>query len=159
MNKCGEDCYKKIYCYEILQENVNIIKEKFGSNNNIVIRPVGVSKEEGVMYLSDSGTTNGQSLVSSGEIEIKTVSLDHDISEKITLLKADIEGGEKDAILGAKEHIRNDKPKLAISIYHSNEDLVEIFELIESIQPGYHFYLRYSGLPYFPTDYILIGLP
>ncbi len=155
----GEDCHKKIYCYEIVQDNVEILKEKFGSNDNIVIRPVGVSKEEGIMYLSDNGTVNGQFLVSTGEKEVKTVSLDNDIAEKITFLKSDIEGGEQDAILGAREHIRNDRPKLAISIYHSNEDLVEIFELIESIQPGYRFYLRYNGLPYFPTDYTLIGLP
>ena len=74
------------------------------------------------MYLSDNNTTDAQSLVESGTIKVETVSLDCDIEEKITLLKTDIEGAEWDALLGAKEHIKNDKPKLAISIYHSNQD-------------------------------------
>ena len=35
----------------------------------------------------------------------------------------------------------------------------QVFELLEEIQPEYHYYLRYNGRPDFPTDYILIGLP
>lgn len=155
----GRECYKRIYCYEILERNINILHEKFDGMRDIIIRPVGVSKECGEMYLSDNNTTDAQSLVGSGTTKVETVSLDCDIEEKITLLKADIEGAEWDALLGAREHIKNDKPKLAISIYHSNQDLIRIFELIEEIQPGYHFYLRYNGQPYFPSDYILIGLP
>lgn len=155
----GPNCYKRIYCYEIEEKNVEKLHERFDFVPNIVIRPVGASKENGIMYLSDNGTSDAQSLVSFGSKEVKTVALDQDITEKITFLKTDIEGAEQDAIRGAQEHIRNDKPKLAISIYHSNKDLFSIFELIEQIQPGYHFYLRYNGVPYFPTDYILIGLP
>lgn len=155
----GENCYKRIYCYEIEENNIKKLHERFDSIPNIIIRPVGASREKGVMYLSDNGTSDAQSLVSFGSKKIDTVALDQDITEKITFLKTDIEGAEQDAIRGAQEHIRNDKPKLAISIYHSNKDLFSIFELIEQIQPGYHFYLRYNGMPYFPTDYILIGLP
>lgn len=155
----GKECYKKIYCYEILKRNINILHEKFDDMRELVIRPVGVSRECGEMYLSDNNTTDAQSLVENGTTKVETVTLDTDIEEKITLLKTDIEGAEYDALSGAREHIKNDKPKLAISIYHSNQDLIRIFELIEEIQPGYHFYLRYNGQPHFPSDYILIGLP
>ena len=155
----GENCYKKIYCYEIEENNIEKLHERFDSIPNIVIRPVGASRKNGIMYLSDNGTTDAQSLVNFGKKEVETVVLDQDITEKITFIKTDIEGAEQDAIRGAQEHIRNDRPKLAISIYHSNKDLFSIFELIEQIQPGYHFYLRYNGLQCFPTDYILIGLP
>lgn len=159
LNTYGENCYKKIYCYEIEENNIKILHERFDSVRDIVIRPVGASRENGIMYLSDNGTTDGQSLVDFGEKEVKTVALDQDITEKITFLKTDIEGAEQDAIWGAQKHIQKDKPKLAISIYHSNWDLISIFEQLEQIQPGYHFYLRYNGLPLFPTDYVLIGLP
>ncbi len=155
----GENCYKRIYCYEIEENNIRKLHERFDAIPNIIIRPVGASREKGVMYLSDNGTSDAQSLVSFGSKKVETVALDQDITEKITFLKTDIEGAEQDAIRGAQEHIRNDKPKLAISIYHSNKDLFSIFELIDQIQPGYRFYLRYNGVPYFPTDYILIGLP
>ncbi len=155
----GESCYKRIYCYEIVEKNVKKLHERFDSIPNIIIRPVGASKENGEMYLSDNGFSDAQSLVNFGNKPVKTVALDQDITEKITFLKADIEGAEYNAILGAKEHIRKDRPKLAISIYHSNKDLFSIFELIERIQPGYRFYLRYNGKLEMPTDYILIGLP
>lgn len=65
-----------------------------------------------------------------GEIEIEMVSVDENISEKITFLKMDIEGAEQKAIMGSKNYIKNEKPKLAISIYHKNEDLRKIFLLL-----------------------------
>lgn len=158
METYGEECFSKIYAYEIVEENVKVLEEKFEENEKIIIRPVGVSKENGSMYLNNNGAIDAQSLAESGDKKVEIVTLDSDITEKITLLKADIEGAEKDAIIGAQNHIRNDRPKLALSIYHSNADLIDIFELIEEIQPGYHFYLRYNGREDFPTDYILIGI-
>ena len=155
----GSESFKKIYTYEIVEDNVKILENKFGKDSRIIIRPVGVSDKKGIMYLSDNGTSDAQSLLNSGNIKVETVTLDDDIKEKITFLKMDIEGAEKNALLGAKNHIKNDLPKLAISIYHSNDDLIDIFKLIKEIQPNYRFYLRYNGLPYFPTDYILICIP
>ena len=155
----GAGNYKKIYCYEIMDGNVQTLKEKCRMDPRVIIRPVGVSDKKGTMYIEDNGTTDAQSLSESGTKPIETVTLDEDITEPITFLKMDIEGAEKKAILGARRHISKECPKLAISIYHSNEDLLDIFNLIRSIQPDYRFYLRYNGLPYFPTDYILIAIP
>lgn len=42
----------------------------------------------------------------------------------------DIEGAEKEALLGAEKIIKEQKPKLAISIYHKKEDIWEISSLI-----------------------------
>lgn len=64
------------------------------------------------------------------EIEIEMVSVDEDISEKITFLKMDTEGAEQKAIMGSKNYIKNEKPKLAISIYYKNEDLRKILLLL-----------------------------
>ena len=159
MTTYGEDSFKKIYSYEILPTNLEILKEKFEGNKRISISNKGVSDKSGVMYLSDNGSSDAQSLVKEGSFEVKTTTLDEDIPEKITFIKMDIEGSERAAIAGAREHIKKDHPKMAISIYHSNEDLVEIYKLIKEIQPNYNFYLRYYGLKYFPTDYLLICVP
>ena len=155
----GANNFKKIYAYEILGENIEILERKYSIDERVVIRPVGVCEKKGTMFLSNNGTSDAQSLCDNGSIEVETVTLDEDIEEKITFLKMDIEGTEKSAILGAKRHIMEDCPKLAISIYHSNDDLVDIFDLVRKIQPNYKFYLRYYGQPYFPTDYILMGVP
>ena len=151
--------FKRIYAYEILEQNINILKPKFAYNGRIIVRPVGVSDTKGTMYLSENRTKDSHFLVNNGNTAIETVTLDEDIKEKITFLKMDIEGAERAAILGAQKHIIEDKPKMAISIYHSNEDLFDIFSLIKSIQPEYKFYLRYYGALLFPTDYVLICIP
>ena len=71
-----------------------------------MIRPVGVSDKKGIMYLSDTGTSGAEFLVKEGTKEVETVALDEDIPEKITFLKIDIEGAERDAIIGAKKILK-----------------------------------------------------
>lgn len=63
-------------------------------------------------------------------IEIKTTSIDsfkkkNNIT-KVDLIKMDIEGSELPALRGGKETIKSDRPQLAISIYHSNDDFINI---------------------------------
>lgn len=155
----GHKSFKKIYTYEILESNIDILQKKFSMEPKIVIRPVGVCDKKGEMFLAENDTTDACSLANEGKIKIETVTLDEDIKEKISFIKMDIEGAEKKALVGAKKHLEEDCPKLAISIYHSNEDLIEIFRLIRRLQPNYRFYLRYYGHLHLPTDYILICVP
>ena len=73
------------------------------------------------------------------------MTLDEDISESVTFIKMDIEGSELDAIEGAVEHIRKDKPKLAICTYHNNHHIWEIPRRLKEINPDYKLYMRYNG--------------
>ena len=77
---------------------------------------------------------------------VQIISIDEDIREKITFLKMDVEGFEIPALLGAKRHIREDFPKLAICTYHIVSDMWEIPRLIDTIRPGYRFFLRHYEL-------------
>ena len=86
------------------------------------------------------------------------VTLDEDIGEAITIIKADIEGFEQEAIKGAINHIKNDHPKLLISVYHKNEDLWKIPKMIKEIDSTYKFYLRYHGGSIYPTEITLIAI-
>ena len=80
-------------------------------------------------------------------------------NEKITFIKMDIEGAEKDAIKGAKNHIKNEKPKLLVSAYHIPEDIFAIPKLIDDIREDYKFYMRYNGYcAIWPCDYILFAV-
>ena len=81
-----------------------------------------------------------------GSDSVRIISLDEDIREKITFLKMDVEGFEIPALLGAKRHIREDFPKLAICTYHIISDMWEIPRLIDTIRPGYRFFLRHYEL-------------
>ena len=55
----------------------------------------------------------------------------------------DIEGAEKEALLGARQHIVNERPQLLISSYHIPEDIFQIPLLINDMRDDYKFYIRH----------------
>ena len=67
-------------------------------------------------------------------------------------VKFDVEGVEKEALAGAKEHLAPDRdgslPKLLVAAYHHDEDLFTLPLLLWKLQPRYRIYLRKH--PYVP---------
>ena len=126
-------CYKK--CGEKLKnvKNLSLVnKGAWGKEDKLRFEATGVS---------DYGNT-----------EIVTCRLDDVLQDKqVTFLKMDIEGAEKEALIGAERIIRIHKPKLAISVYHKKEDIWEIPKLLLEMNPHYRFYLRHYSLRYAET--------
>ena len=123
----GKESYKKIYCYEISDENIEKMRENLRNYENICILKKAVS--------------------------------DDDLTENISMVKMDIEGGEISALKGMKNHIKKDRPTLLISVYHNNTDLLDIPKLIADYNTDYQYYLRYYGGCYFATEIVLIAIP
>ena len=144
INYYGTENYKKIYCYEITDEIFKILQ------NNLYHYP-NINYQNSVDHSANM-------IDKTGEIEIDTTTIDEDIKEVITLIKMDIEGSEQKALIGCEKHIKNDHPKLLISVYHNHEDLWKIPKMIENMCPGYKFYLRYYGNNIFPTEIVLLGI-
>lgn len=156
----GEECYKRIYCYEITPSVFGILKNNVSRFRDVVCSNKGVSDRIGVSRIALSPGGNSANALGASGAEIETTTLDADIAEPLTLIKADIEGGEQKALVGAARHIASDRPKLLISVYHSNEDLWKIPETIDSFAPGgYDFYLRFKSAGLYPTEITLIALP
>lgn len=152
--------YNKIYCYEITESMVLYMKNNFSNLPNVEIRNLAVAERVGKLYLDANSTSASANRVKEAGVDaVNAVSLDEDIKEKISMIKMDIEGGEISAIKGAKEHIKNDLPKLFISVYHSNDDIITIPKLIRSYTDKYDFYLRYYGANLYATEIVLICLP
>ncbi len=63
----------------------------------------------------------------------------------MTFLKMDLEGSELNALKGAEKTIRKQRPKMAICIYHSNQDMLEIPLWVMSLNMGYKLYVRHHG--------------
>ena len=61
----------------------------------------------------------------------------------------DVEGEEINAILGARETILKNKPKMLISAYHRTDDFLTIPKAVLEINPYYKMYLRH--FPYIPA--------
>ncbi len=154
----GIDSYDKIYCYEINKENFGYLEANLKNYEDINLRLNGVSDINGVMYLKENGELSSCQVSDDGDIPIEVVKLDDDIKEEVTMIKSDIEGAEKKALMGAISHIKNEHPKLLISIYHSNDDIWEIPRMIKEMDESYRFYLRYHGGSVYPTEITLIAL-
>ena len=79
-----------------------------------------------------------------GGSEVQCVSLDAVMAgAPATYIKMDIEGAEPQALRGARNIIQNQKPKLAICIYHDFRHLWEVPLYIKSLAPEYKIYLRH----------------
>ncbi len=155
----GEDCYRKMYCYEITPSSFEILKRNLEGYRDIELRMKGVSDVEGEMFISGNSASASANTLGghSGEL-VSVTTLDADIDEPVTLIKADIEGFEQKAIAGARAHIANDHPKLLISVYHNNEDLWKIPQMIDEISPDYNFYLRFNSSAIYPTEITLLAV-
>ena len=90
-------------------------------------------------------TANSASFISEkdGTVSIDVVALDNAVDEKVTFIKMDVEGAELEALKGAAETIKKYRPKLAISIYHKPEDIIDIPMYIKSLVPEYKLYIRH----------------
>lgn len=151
--------YQKIYCYEITESSFEKCKQTLSGYKNIIFRNCGVGSKNEVKYLRSFGSDNSSNtLQDQGNVPINIVTIDKDISDKITLIKMDIEGGEQDALAGCRKHITNEHPKLTICTYHNNEDIWKIPRMIDEMYPDYKFYMRYNGVQLGPTEYVFFAL-
>lgn len=66
-------------------------------------------------------------------------------NNRVDYIKYDVEGSEYEAILGSREIIARDKPKLLVSLYHRSEDIFTLPKLIRTLRQDYSFYLRRPG--------------
>lgn len=156
----GEGCYKKIYCYEITDEVFQFLKSNLERYPNIECHKKAVGDKCETSFINESSVDASANTVSGkGKQAIQTVTIDEDIKESITLIKMDIEGFEQKALLGCKEHIRKEQPKLLISVYHNHEDIWKIPRMIDEMNVNYDFYLRNHGGPIFPTEITLLAIP
>lgn len=75
------------------------------------------------------------------KVPVRSIDLCEECKEA-TLIKMDIEGSEQEALIGAEKIIVQNKPKLAICIYHSDEDMIRLAEWIHERVPEYKLYVQ-----------------
>lgn len=135
--------YSKIYAYEPAVDNYYNCCSALQNLSDVYVKNKGVSDKKGHLAFTSHMPDAANRINPNGDIIVDVTTLDEDIDEKITFIKMDIEGAEQAAISGAKRHIANDAPQLAICLYHTIEDIWKIPKLIYQINPNYKFYMRY----------------
>ena len=134
--------YKKVYLFEPSMNNLTNAKTRLKDYRNIEFVQLGVSDtEEKVFFNPDGGSASCISLAGSCQIDVTT--LDRYVDKKVTFIKMDLEGWEIKALQGAKNHIVEDFPALAIAVYHNASDFWRIFEYVISLRKDYKVFLRH----------------
>lgn len=149
-HKVGAD--GKVYSFEFIPDNIKLHNINTGFNlalkSRIELVPNPVSNISGVpVYFTDNGP--GSKIEyhpfedQSGSTT--TISIDDYVSTnniaKLDFIKMDIEGAEPLALEGAIETIKKFKPTLAIAIYHSMEDFVNIPKWILNLDLDYELFI------------------
>lgn len=77
--------------------------------------------------------------------------------QRASFFNIDVEGSEREAILGAAETIRRCRPKLLLAAYHRSEDLFALPQLVFSIRSDYRLYLRHHRqLPAWDVNFYFV---
>ncbi len=129
------------YIFEMEKNNADYIRGELGDDPEMILIEKGCGDEPCTVYYEGSGTmatitdheTDNKAEISTIDIEVK---------EKITYVKMDVEGAERSVLLGAKDHIVNDKPRLAVCVYHKPGDFWSLYDLVNGFGVPYKYYLR-----------------
>lgn len=93
--------------------------------------------------------------------EVEVTTIDQEVKERnlqVGLIKLNVEGFETEAIKGALQTIRAQKPLLVISVGMMPQEFYELKPFIEQLNLGYKFALRRSGFGSSPlTNFALIA--
>jgi FkbM family methyltransferase len=141
---------KAIYAFEPDGMHIPYIYQAIEKNKleNVHFFEAAVSNQNGIMRFagSENRVFAGGVLDSvNGNKDVAVNRIDDVIHEKVTFIKMDIEGAELDALYGAEKTIIRDKPRLAICVYHSVNDIVDIPLYIHRLVPEYRLYMRHHS--------------
>ena len=162
---------KKIWALECGQEQLELLKQRVDRlhrlpySPEICVLPYAVSdKNEKLdfyqpMASKSSFIGNNRAFARNDKYnseiyQVDAVALDSVLPkhELVTMIKMDVEGSEFAALMGAKELIQRNRPKLIISIYHSGLDYFRLILLIKELVPEYKFAIRHHKKLHIDTD-------
>lgn len=134
--------YRRVHLFEPSQRNMAAARARLAGHRDIVFHPEGVSDQPGlVTFDAEAGSA---SAVTSGVGEaVAMTTLDLAVDEPVSLIKMDLEGWELTALAGCERHIREDRPKLAIAVYHRAADFRTVWRYARTLHPDYRVYLRH----------------
>lgn len=154
-SKVGEK--GKVFSFEFIPGNIEIYKINIGINpqfkelTTLVEHPVTDISDQTIYFADNGPGSHIQSAAFENQTgSALTISIDDFVQrnsiEKVDFIKMDIEGAEPAALRGGLNTIKKHKPKLAIAIYHSIEDFVNIPKWLMALNLGYEFYLGHHTI-------------
>lgn len=146
-----------VYSFEFIPGNIEVFYKNINLNPtlkeriSLIDQPLSDKSDQELFYV-DRGPASKVSSEAFNKLNsrIKTITIDDIVEsrsvDKVDFIKMDIEGAELPALKGATGVLKRFKPKLAISLYHSIDDFVNIPEYLQSLNLGYSFYLTHGTI-------------
>ena len=134
--------FKKIIFFEPSKQNMLAARHRLAQYKNIDYRLLGLSNSSGILQFNHCAGS-ASSITDSGGDTIKVDTLDATVIEPVSFIKMDLEGWEIKALEGARNHIKMDRPKLAIAVYHDAADFRLVHQFVTGLGQGYNVFLRH----------------
>jgi FkbM family methyltransferase len=138
-----------IVAIEPAPDNVECLRRNFApeiSAGRVIVYPKGVwNKEDTLVLHTVLGNSAGDSLIFKAPIgkgiEVPLTTVDILVAElklpRVTMIKMDIKGAEKEALAGAANTLRTQKPRLAMATEHLPDDPERIAAIVHGFRPDY----------------------
>ncbi|MBO6157770.1 MAG: FkbM family methyltransferase [Firmicutes bacterium] len=140
------ESYRWMLAMEMDPYNFKRLKKKWESHPRTFLFHAACGLKNGTLYLEKSRGRGSHALSSPSSESAQAVPvlpLDClELPSPPTYLKIDVEGQERETLLGASHLIGTYHPKLNIACYHRSRDLYELPLLLKELQGRYRMYLR-----------------
>ncbi len=137
----------RVYSFEPVEETRSLLLSNLELNNvaNTQVFPYALGQKvaDVEFFLAPNFLDSSSTTFSKGRKKeiVKQINIDSFVQEenlsKVDFIKADIEGMEREMLLGAENTIKKFKPKLAICTYHLADDPDVIEQIITNFVPEY----------------------
>jgi FkbM family methyltransferase len=108
------------------------------------------SCDDVLSFSTFDNTPAGNRVTDHGLVKVRVTSIDATVKElgldRVDVIKLDVEGAELEALKGARNTIKQYKPKLQISIYHKLEDIWTLPQYIKSLDSSYEMYVGHHAM-------------
>jgi len=135
---------KTVYAFEPLEEYLQGLYRTFSNIENVNIVSEALGDKIGYVFFTKSGI---RSQISESKTEnlVKLNTIDNFCEThktEVNYIKADIEGFEINLLRGAENSIKKYKPKIAITVYHPENNFQEFKTYLSSLVLEYKFKIK-----------------
>ena len=134
-----------VFALEPDARNFAKLSEYAASETRFKVIPVQSAAWSEACELPYDASGNRNACVGTGGKRTRTVSavtIDSLCTNRCDYIKYDVEGSEREALLGSARTIEDHRPSLLVSGYHHARDIFSLPLLIHSLCPSYKLYLR-----------------
>ena len=154
----------KVVVFEPNPGNVTCLRKTFSKqieSGRVILVDAAAWEERGTLKFAlaseDRGHESARGGVSEqGELTVRAEAIDSIVQElelkRLDYIKMDIEGGERHALKGARRTIKDFAPKMALCVYHRDDDPEVVPRVVSDIRPEYEMRVgtnKHQGQVYF----------